>query len=76
MTIVTSRHVIQGLEALGIGSCDMLLIYSSLSAMGHVERGAHMMIDSFQPVGGRDGIGVLPTHTWGTLNARQPVLLP
>lgn len=73
MTTVTGRSVVQGLEALGIGSGDLVLMHSSLSSMGHVDGGANTVIDALQWVVGREGIVAVPTHTWGTVNARQPV---
>ncbi len=73
MTTVTGRNVVQGLELLGIGLGDKVLMHSSLSSMGHVDGGAQTIIDALQRVVGPDGIVALPTHTWDTVNARQPV---
>ncbi len=73
MTTVVGRDVVKGLEALGIGPGDTMLVHSSLSSMGHVEGGANTVIDTLQHVVGRDGLVVLPTHTWDTVKRRQPV---
>jgi aminoglycoside 3-N-acetyltransferase len=73
MNEITGRTLVEGLDRLGIGSGNVLLIHSSLSSLGVVQGGAHAVIDAFAEVVGPNGIVAMPTHTWGTVNRRQPV---
>lgn len=70
---VTRRDIVQGLDKLGLQGGDTVLVHSSLSSFGIVEGGAHTVIDALMHVVGIEGILAMPTHTWGTVNAGQPV---
>ncbi|MCY0898028.1 MAG: AAC(3) family N-acetyltransferase [Firmicutes bacterium] len=71
--MVTRSSLVQGLEALGIVRGDALLVHSSFKAFGQVDGGAQTVIDALAEVLGPDGLLIMPTHTWDTVNARQPV---
>jgi len=62
-----------GFRAAGIGRGDVLMVHSSLSSFGRVAGGADAVIDALLEVVGPEGLVSVPTHTWGTVNARQPV---
>jgi len=70
---VTRADIVEGLRNLGINAGDILHIHSSLKSMGSVEGGADTVIAAFMDVVGPKGLVSFPTHTWGTVNARQPV---
>ncbi len=70
---VTRVDIIRGLRDVGLGLGAAVLMHSSLSSMGHVDGGADAVISALLEVVGPDGLASVPTHTWGTVNARQPV---
>lgn len=70
---VREADIVAGLERLGVEAGATLLVHSSLSSFGWVEGGEHAVIDALLHVTGRSGLLAMPTHTWGTVNARQPV---
>jgi aminoglycoside 3-N-acetyltransferase len=71
--LVTRETIIDGLAALGLPRGATVLVHSSLSSFGHVDGGADTVIDALLAAVGEAGLVVVPTHTWGTVNARQPV---
>ena len=56
---------------MGIRSCDTVLIHTSLKAVGEVEGGADGFIDAFCEYL-KDGLFLVPTHTWNDVNADNP----
>jgi aminoglycoside 3-N-acetyltransferase len=50
-----------------------LLVHSSLSAFGTVRGAEHTVIDALLETVGPDGLVAMPTHTWSTVSAVQPV---
>jgi aminoglycoside 3-N-acetyltransferase len=48
-------------------------VHSSLSSFGTVRGGEHTVIDALLDIVGPEGIVAVPTHTWATVSARQPV---
>ena len=74
MVSTVERHdIARGLAALGVGAGDALLAHSSLSRFGYVEGGADAVIDALIDSVDPDGTVVVPTHTWGAVNAQNPV---
>lgn len=71
--VVTLRDLVEGLEQVGVHPGMAVMVHSSLSAFGYVEGGEHSVIDALLHVLGRNGLLMMPTHTWGTVNVRQPV---
>jgi aminoglycoside 3-N-acetyltransferase len=49
------------------------MVHSSLSRVGPVTGGAGAVIDTLLALIGPKGTLMMPTHTWSTVNARQPV---
>ena len=72
-TPVTRADIAAGLRAVGLTHGSVVLMHSSLSSMGHVEGGADAVVDALLDVVGPHGLASVPTHTWGIVNARQPV---
>jgi aminoglycoside 3-N-acetyltransferase len=70
---VTKEEITRGLRALGIQEGDVILVHSSLSSLGHVEGGADAVVDALLATVGASGTVAVPTHTWDTVNAEQPV---
>lgn len=70
---VTRAGVASGLRALGLTRGAVVLVHSSLSSLGWVDGGAEAVVDALLDVVGASGLAAVPTHTWGTVNARQPV---
>ena len=70
---VTRVDIVGGLRDVGLGPGAVVLMHSSLSSMGHVDGGADAVVEALLEVVGSDGVASVPTHTWGTVNARQPV---
>lgn len=72
-TVVRFSDIVAGLEGVGVEPGSTLLVHSSLSSLGWVDGAEHTVIDALLHVAGPAGLLSMPTHTWGTVNARQPV---
>lgn len=59
------------LQDLGIVSTDTILVHSSMKKIGEVENGAETVLDALSEYM-KDGLLVLPTHTWKTIDERNP----
>jgi aminoglycoside 3-N-acetyltransferase len=57
----------------GIRPGGTLLVHSSLSSFGYVRGAENTVIDALLDVVGPLGLVVMPTHTWDTVSAAQPV---
>lgn len=67
----TKESLIKQLEQLNIDREGTLLVHSSMKSIGPVEGGADTVLDAFTEHM-RDGLLVLPTHTWSYINADNP----
>lgn len=63
MTTLTKQDIIAGLQTLGLGTGQSVLVHSSLSSFGHVEGGADTVIDALQETVGSSGTVLVPTLT-------------
>lgn len=63
------------LEAMGLTGDETILIHSSMKAIGAVDGGADTVLDVWMEYF-RNGLLLLPTHTWKTVNADNPVYNP
>ncbi|MAE66660.1 MAG: hypothetical protein CMJ18_20520 [Phycisphaeraceae bacterium] len=61
---VTRDDIVKGLKQLGVEPGALLMIHSSLSAIGHVEGGADTVVDALLEVLGPEGTLVVPTFTY------------
>jgi aminoglycoside 3-N-acetyltransferase len=69
--MVTEKIIHNFLKNLGIKSSDTVLIHTSMRAIGEVEGGCDGLIDAFK-LFLKDGLLVIPTHTWANVNAENP----
>lgn len=60
------------IREMGIQPSDTVLIHISMRAVGEVENGADGVIDAFREYL-TDGLFLVPTHTWATVNRENPV---
>ena len=60
---------------MGLKGDETILIHSSMKAIGAVDGGADTVLDAWMEYF-KDGLFLLPTHTWKTVNADNPVYNP
>ena len=60
---VTHKRIVQDLRKLGVRQGEVLLVHSSLSAVGYICGGAETLIRALIEVLGDDGTLVMPTHS-------------
>ena len=65
--MLTKQEIHNQLRAMGILPSDTVLVHTSLRAIGPVEGGADGFIDAFCEYLG-EGMFLVPTHTWATVN--------
>ncbi|MBQ7064203.1 MAG: AAC(3) family N-acetyltransferase [Firmicutes bacterium] len=70
--MITIRDLQQDLEAMGIRPSDTVCIHTSLRSVGPVEGGAEAFIRAFTDYL-RNGLLVVPTHTWASVRPESPV---
>lgn len=63
------------LESMGLKGDETILIHSSMKAIGAVDGGADTVLDAWMEYF-KNGLLLLPTHTWKTVNADNPVYNP
>ncbi|WP_418039925.1 AAC(3) family N-acetyltransferase [Paenibacillus xylanilyticus] len=68
----TQQSLLDQLHQLGIDGRGTLLVHSSMKSMGEVEGGADTVLDALTDYM-KEGLLVLPTHTWSTINASKPM---
>ncbi len=68
----TKRDLAVGLAALNVNPRGTLLVHSSMKAIGLVEGGADTVLDALSEFM-KDGLLVLPTHTWSTVKSDHNV---
>ncbi|MEK3771362.1 AAC(3) family N-acetyltransferase [Paenibacillus sp. FSL R5-0887] len=67
----TTTSLMKQLQELGIDPRGTILVHSSLKSVGEVEGGANTVLDALSEYM-KDGLLVLPTHTWAYINADNP----
>ncbi|QEH68535.1 AAC(3) family N-acetyltransferase [Cellulosilyticum sp. ST5] len=67
----TKQDLLQALEKLKINPRGTLLVHSSMKSIGEVEGGADTVLDALM-IYMKEGLLVLPTHTWSYINAENP----
>jgi len=68
-----SAQIQEGLRNAGIAPGDVLHVHSSLKSFGEVAGGADAVIDALLAAVGPAGLVSVPTHTFDTVTALQPV---
>ncbi len=67
----TRSSLLTDLGRLGIDPSGTLLVHSSMKSIGEVEGRADTVLDALSEYM-KDGLLVLPTHTWSYINDRNP----
>lgn len=67
----TKSSFISDLERLNIDRKGTLLVHSSMKSIGAVDGGADTVLDALSDYM-KEGLLVLPTHTWSYINAANP----
>ncbi|MEK3902506.1 AAC(3) family N-acetyltransferase [Paenibacillus sp. FSL R7-0179] len=67
----TRSSLMKQLEKMGIDPQGTLLVHSSLKSIGEVEGGADTVLDVLSEYM-KEGLLVLPTHTWSYINGLNP----
>ena len=67
----TKETLLEQLKTLNIDSTGTLLVHASLKSIGDVEGRADTVLDALSDYM-KDGLLVLPTHTWADINAKNP----
>ena len=70
---VTRDSIAEGLRGLGVQPGASLLVHSSLSRFGSVDGGEDAVCDALLQAVGPDGTVLLPTHTWSSVGAGNPL---
>lgn len=67
----TKESLIRDFDKLGVDKQGTLLVHSSMKSIGDVEGGADTVLDALSEYM-KDGLLVLPTHTWSYIKAENP----
>lgn len=67
----SKASLMNDLNQMGIDGRGTLLMHSSMKSIGEVENGADTVLDALSDYM-REGLLVLPTHTWSYVNASNP----
>ena len=73
--IYNKQQLKNQLESMGLKGDETILIHSSMKSIGEVDGGADTVLDAWMEYF-KDGLLLLPTHTWKTVNADNPVYNP
>ncbi len=71
----TKESLLNDIRKIGVKKGDILLVHSSMKAIGEVEGGADTVLDALTDAVG-DGMLILPTHTWKQMSNEYPVYDP
>lgn len=71
----TKESLLRDLTSLGIRRDGVLLVHSSMKAIGEVEGRADTVLDALMELM-KDGLLILPTHTWDRVHSQSPVFDP
>lgn len=71
----TRESLIKDLAQMGLTGKETILIHSSMKAIGETDGGADTVLDALMEFF-TDGLLLLPTHTWKTINEDNPVYDP
>ena len=66
------EELVENIKYLGVKKDDVLLVHSSMKAIGDVEGGADTVIDALMEAVS-EGMLILPAHTWATMNENHNI---
>lgn len=66
-------HLLYDLNNLGLKSNDVLMIHSSFKSVKNIEGGANTILRGFKEIL-KDGLILIPTHTWATMKEDYQVM--
>lgn len=67
----THSSLLKQMESMGIDRTGTLLVHSSFKSIGEVDGGAETVLDVLSDYM-KEGLLVLPTHTWSYIDAQNP----
>ncbi|AOZ94113.1 AAC(3) family N-acetyltransferase [Paenibacillus crassostreae] len=67
----THTSLLEQLQQMRINQQSVVLVHSSMKSLGEVEGGANTVLDVLEEYM-KDGLLVLPTHTWANINENNP----
>lgn len=67
-SLFTKRRLVEDLQSCGFVGGDLLVVHSSLKAIGMIDGGAPTLIEAFQEVLGDEGTLMLPTFSFNLTN--------
>ncbi len=68
----TKENLLDQLRGMGVNPAGTLMVHSSMKAIGAVEGGADTVLDALSEYM-REGLLLLPTHTWDAINGERNV---
>ncbi|MBE5876801.1 MAG: AAC(3) family N-acetyltransferase [Lachnospiraceae bacterium] len=71
----TRETLVEDIRRLGVAKDDILLVHSSMKAIGEVDGGADTVLDALTEAV-CDGMLILPTHTWSVMSNEYPIYDP
>lgn len=71
----TKEFLLKQLKDMKLNGDETILIHSSMKAIGEVEGGADTVLDAWIEFF-KNGLLLLPTHTWKTVNEENPIFNP
>ena len=72
---VDKQQIEAGLAEVGLAAGDVVLVHSSLSALGYVEGGPDTVVDALLASVGPTGTVVVPTFNWGEFHQADVAVL-
>lgn len=71
----TEEALINDLKNMGLSGTEAIMVHSSMKAIGDVAGGADTVVDAFMNYF-REGLLMMPTHTWAQMNAEYSTFNP
>lgn len=71
----TKEDLLEDLKQMGLKGDETILIHSSMKSLGEIDGGADTVLDAWIEFF-KEGLLLLPTHTWKTINEDNPVYDP
>ena len=69
----TYQSLLDDIKNIGIQSGDKIIIHSSMKNIGLTQGGGDTVLDVFCDYLGKEGLVVLPCHTWDSVQAYRNI---